>query len=159
MTYSDILGNIKTVEQGREFSSEIDELLESLFKTQNNFQDSLNTISALDSQMIKENLLKNGLDTRDLSMIKKYLECLKEEIQKLKIINLTLTYSPSQNSIDAIFSWVAQNLGKGLVLDIKVDKAILGGAIIEFEGKYEDLSLRKRLDELFRVKREEIITN
>ncbi|OGH14546.1 MAG: hypothetical protein A2687_00820 [Candidatus Levybacteria bacterium RIFCSPHIGHO2_01_FULL_38_26] len=154
--YSDILGSIKTVDQAREFGSEIDILIESLFKTENNFESYLNQISAHNARMIREASEKNSIDTKNQSMINDYLEGVKEELRKLKTIKITIAFEPSNKSIDLIFTWVSQNLGIGHILDISVEKSILGAAIIEYEGKYEDMSLKKKLDELFERRKEEI---
>lgn len=165
MQYSDILRRVKTVNQARKLSSEIDVLLDDLFKTplsganaENGFEEGLKTIIADYSEMLKEALQKNNIQQNNQTAIKAYLKGLKEEIQKLKEIKLTFAFEPSQNSVDKFFDWVYQNLGDGIVLDISLDKSILGGTIIEYEGKYQDLSLRKKMEEVFGEKREEIIT-
>lgn len=168
MIYSDILGSIKTVDQARSLSSEIDVLLDSLFKTEKGFEIGLNSISAYHSQMLKESLAGNGVASQGVasqgealqaqSMIKEYLEGLKDEIQRLKTIKLTLAFEPKQPTIDNLFAWTTQNLGSGFILEIAVDKTILGGATVEFEGKYEDLSLKKKVEEVFGRKREELMT-
>lgn len=159
MIYSDILRHVKTVDQARGLSSEIDVLLDSLFKTDNKaFEKALNSISAIDAEVLKSAFggLKNNISPNNLSTIKEYLTQLKEEIQKLKILKLSLAFDPSEDTIGNLFTWVWENLGERHILDIQKDQTILGGAIIEFEGKYKDLSLKKKLDEVFATKREEI---
>lgn len=158
MIYSDILRRIKTVDQARELNSEIDILLDNLFKTETNaFEKELNSISAVNSQMLKEILIRNYGSFENKAMIKEYLIGLKEEIQKLKVLKLSLAFEVSKNSIDNLFTWVLKNQGVGIILDIKTDKSLLGGVIIEFNGKYKDLSLRKALEEAFQNKRGEIL--
>lgn len=158
MIYNDILSNIKTVDQANQLASEIDMLLDALFKTEDKaFEKALNSISDVHSQMLREALLKNNINSNNLSMTKEYLDGLKEEIKKLKGIKLSLAFEPSHDSIDNLFAWVIQNLGSAIVLDIAVDKRILGGTIIEFEGKYKNLSLRKTLEEVFEEKEKEIM--
>ncbi len=159
MIYSDLLSHIKTVDQARELTSEIDVLLDSLFKTENNaFDKALNSVSVVTSQMLKSALggLKDNINLGDKTKIQEYLIGIKEEIQKFKTLKLSLAFEPSEHTIDNLFAWVIQNLGSYVILDIDVDKKILGGAIIEYEGRYEDLSLKKRVEEVFGSKREEI---
>jgi len=157
MIYSDILSNIKTVDQTNELGSEVDTLLDNLFKTENNaFEKTLNSISILTMQTLKEAFLKYNISFDDKTMIKEYLIGLKEQLQKLKILKLNLAFETSQNSIDNLFAWVLKNLGSGIILNINTDKSIIGGAIIEFNGRYKDLTLKKKLEEVFASKREEI---
>lgn len=66
---------------------------------------------------------------------------LEEAIKKLEMVQLTLAYEPSPQDIEAFFK-VAGN-----ILDISKDPRILGGAVVSYQGKYGDHSLRKKLDE------------
>jgi F0F1-type ATP synthase delta subunit len=156
--YSDILRSIKTVDQASALNIEIDILIQDLFKIEGNFfEKTLNSISNLTSQMLKDAFLKENIGLENKSMIKEYLIGLKEQLQNLKTIKLSISFEPSLNSIDNLFSWVLKNQGTGIVLDLKTDKTILGGTTIEFEGKYKDLTLKKTLEETFQSKREEIM--
>ena len=159
MTYYDILRNIKTVDEVNRLVSEIDILLDSLFKADTNaFEKALNSISVVTSQALKDTFLKNNANLGNYAMIKDLLIKLKEELQKFKVLKLSLAFEVSEGSIDNLFAWVLTNLGSGIILDIKEDKKIIGGASIEFEGKYKDLTLKKKLEEVFGSKREEILT-
>lgn len=158
MIYSDILRQIKTIDQARSLNIEIDILIQDLFKIEDNFfEKALNSISAITSQMLRDAFLKENISFENKTMIKEYLIGLKEQLQNLKTIKLSVSFEPSLNSIDNIFSWVLKNQGTGIVLDIKTDKTILGGTTIEFEGRYKDFSLKKTLEEAFANKREEIL--
>jgi F0F1-type ATP synthase delta subunit len=160
MNYSDILRWVKTTDHARDLLSEIEILLENLFKMETNaFEKALRSISILTSQTLKEAFTKDNISFEDKSMIKEYLIGLKEQLQKLKVLKLSLAFEASEYSIDYLFAWVLKNQGVGIVLDIKTDKSIIGGAIIEFNGKYKDFSLRKKLVEVFASRREEIMSN
>jgi len=158
MIYSDILSNIKTVDEANRFASEIDTLLDALFKTQGNaFEKALNSISAIHKDQLNQTFLKNNINSENQANIKEFLTSLRVEVRKLKTLKLSLAFQASQNLIDNLFAWVVKNIGEGCILDIEVDKAILGGTIIAYEGKYEDLSLKKALEEVLENKREEIL--
>ena len=158
MIYSDILSNIKTVDEANRFASEIDTLLDALFKTQGNaFEKALNSISAIHKDQLNQTFLKNNINSENQANIKEFLTSLRVEVRKLKTLKLTLAFQASQNLIDNLFAWVVKNIGEGCILDIEIDKAILGGTIIAYEGKYEDLSLKKALEEVLENKREEIL--
>ena len=159
MVYSDILRSVKTTEHARDLLSEIDILLESLFKTDSKaFEKALNSISAVSSQMLKEIFIRNYGSFENKAMIKECLIGLKEEMQKLKILKISLALEVSENLIDNLFNWVLKNLKAGIILNINTDKSIIGGAIIEFEGRYKDFSLKKALEEVFATKRAEILS-
>ena len=159
MIYYDILKQVKTVDQAEDLNYEIDILLKSLFDTQNQaFEITLKSVSSNNVQMIKE-ALKNNFDWDNKQSVKDFLNELKDKLQKFRILKLSLAFTPSEASIDNLFNWVLKNLGEGCILDIEEDKTILGGTIIEFGGKYRDFSLKKKLEETFASKKEEIMTN
>lgn len=159
MIYSDILSNIKTVDEANRAAIEIDTLLDALFKTESNaFEKALNSISVIHKDQLKKTFLKNNINSENQANIKECLTALREEVRKLKTLKLSLAFQASQNLIDNLFAWVVKNIGEGCILDIEADKAILGGTIIVYEGRYIDLTLKKTLEEVFASKREEILT-
>ena len=122
MNYSDILRYIKTVDQAEKLSYEIDILLKSLFETRDGLEDALNSISAVNSERLKETFLKNNINLDNLAMTREYLIVLKEELQKQKTLKLSLAFPPSEDIIDNLFDWVLNNLGEGIILDIDEKK-------------------------------------
>ena len=88
--------------------------------------------------------------------LEKLLFEIKQEISKVKVLKLYLAIDPTPQIIENTSSWVKENLGEDVVLDIERDETILGGAIISFDGQYKDFSLRKTLDEIFKSKRNEV---
>lgn len=157
MIYSDILRSIRTVDNVGQISFEIDTMLESVFKTQKKtFEKSLGSISTRTSQAITATLRKEKIDLENKTLIKDFLMGLKDQIRNLKSIEITLPFYPSEEMIENLFSWVLKNLGFGIILNIKEDREIIGGAIISFNGKYKDYSLKKKIDEAFATKKQEI---
>lgn len=164
--YSDILKSTKTVEQKEQLALAIDQLLTSLFhQGKKEFEKALASIRLEIAQVIKDEFVnKPRTDSvqgkypkaDNKEMIKDFLKQLKERLQNLQLIKLTLAFSATQHAIDRIYDWILKNVGDRYILDIQVDKSMLGGAIISFEGRYIDLSLRKTLDEVFENKRREI---
>lgn len=61
---------------------------------------------------------------------------------------LTLTQKPTKSLLAKIRSWLTAEIEEKVELKINVDKNILGGAIIEYKGRYKDFSLRKVLEKL-----------
>jgi len=157
MIYSNILRYIRTVEDVEEMSFTINTLLKSIFKTQEqSFEKTLYSISHKTSQKIRELLSQNKMNMDDRKGINDFLTGLKEQLNKLQAIKITLAFYPSEATLDLIFSWVLKNLGFGVILDIQEDKRLLGGAAINFNGRHKDFSLRKKLDEVFATKKQDI---
>jgi len=157
---SNILKSTKTVAQKEQLAQEVDQLTASLFRQETNaFDNALKSIRLEISQIIIDEFLNEEPKGVNKEMVKYFLTELKKRLQNLRVIKLSIAFSPSNHSIDRIYDWIAKNVGDEYILDIQVDKSILAGLTISLEGKYIDLSLKKTLDEVFKNKRQEIIRN
>ena len=151
LIYYDIVKSLKTTQDAEEFLSQLDNLLAKLFKINPDSLDkSLEKIvSSKLAELLRESFKKNNINQNDHSAIESFLNSIKNQIQQLNILKLQLAFDPSDETINTVFNWVAENYGDGIILDIHRDESILGGAIIAFNGKYKDLSLRKRFENVF----------
>jgi len=59
---------------------------------------------------------------------------------------MTLAYRPEKRILLQIQEWLKRELRNPPKLKIKVDPKIIGGAVIEFKGRYKDFSMRKMLE-------------
>lgn len=78
-----------------------------------------------------------------------FFEELKKELQKIPQVKLEIAFEPSQNFLLKIKGWFKERNNQEIILDITKNPEIVAGAIIEYQGKYIDLSLVKKLNELF----------
>lgn len=125
--FSEIIRQLKTVNDVDILKEEIDILMDGLYKS--DFKK--NMLSKIRSNMI-------GFLPQDEEGLSKLLKLLGE----LKILKLTLAISPTPAMIDDISTWVKKNVGQDVVLDIKMDESIIAGAQISLDGKYGDYSLK-----------------
>jgi F0F1-type ATP synthase delta subunit len=108
---------------------------------------------------IMQAFLKNNLDINNKDTFVSFFQTLKILIKKLKVIKLVLAFDPTRRTIERIHNFVKENIGIGYVLDIEVYHEVLGGAIVIFNGKYKDFTLKKNLEEVCRSRRNEILLN
>ena len=154
MIYFDILTSLRTTEDLNELSFEIDNLLSSIFETNNqSFDKALKSISIDTAKKINDAISKNGINTANKELIRNFLDGLKKLLGKFKTIRLIISIDPSHNVIENIHNWVVSNLGEGYLLDIETNQNLLGGAIIEFDGKYKDFTVKKDLENVFLSKK------
>ncbi len=89
---------------------------------------------------IESKKYKEKFPSKELSQMKKTL-------LGLPIVKLEIAFSPSEEFLQKISNWMEKNLGKKVILDVTVNPKIIGGAIIEYQGKWRDFSLVKKLKE------------
>jgi len=75
-----------------------------------------------------------------------FLQKLEEALNKIPILTLNLAKDPSEKLLDTIRDWWKTNVKTPLLLTIKTDPSLIGGAQLFFNGKYKDYSVRKQLE-------------
>lgn len=140
-----LLDDIKTKQDLQGILNLIDQLLADLYR-----QKKQSAIPEAFAALAKS----RQVDLSNRQQAENFFESLKQELTQIPLIGLTVGFTPSKESVAAIASWVHTNVSNKLILDITVDKEILGGATISFNGFYKDLSLKKVLDDIYKNNRE-----
>lgn len=81
-----------------------------------------------------------------IAVIKSYkdkLAMLQEDLKKLPVIYLKLSFNATVRQLEGLNSWFKKNFAKTVILDVVIDRDILGGVVIQSEGKIWDYSLSK----------------
>lgn len=159
LIYFDLITSLKTTREVDDLSSEIDTLISALFKSEKILlEKALASISSNSAKKITEIFEKFNLDMTDKEIVRNFLDTLKALIRKFKVIKLILAFDPTRETIENIHEYVSENIGIGYIFDIDIDESLMGGAIVTFNGKYCDFTLKKRLEEVFLAKREELLS-
>jgi len=143
-TYSDVNNLARTLEEKNIFLNELDILANALFASDPGAFDTVlnKSVRAKTAGFIKQRLAEGEEKQALVSSLKKFVD-------RAKIIKITLAFEPREETLDKLFSWVMKNIGLGAIMDVSYDESIVGGAIVAVDGKYRDLSLKKRINELF----------
>lgn len=139
----------QTTEDVVKLDEEIDLLLQSIYHVDKDmFEDTLEKMVRIRMAMEIRKLVKQTASSKK-EEIKILLSNMYRTICALPILQLTLAFEPSDAVIGNISRWARQNLVDGILLDLSLDRNVLGGAIIVYHGKFYDLTLRKKLKEIF----------
>lgn len=85
-----------------------------------------------------------GISSTQLDQLRDLVTELQNSIRTVPNLQLVLAFKPTEAFIKKLFNWVESNIGEGIVLDIILDKNIFGGAVVTFNGKYNDYSVLKK---------------
>jgi len=160
LMHLDIVESLRTIQDVDLFVRDIDTLSQMLFDLEakdTSLKQALDLISTESAAKITKLFWEKQLDTNDRTAVTEFLKTLKTSIGQLKIIKLVLAFDPTRKTIENIHKFVEKNIEKGYIFDIEVSEDILGGTIIMFNGKYNDFSLKKSIEDVFKNKREEIL--
>ncbi len=147
----ELFKEIKTVDEAENFSDAIGSILSSFFKVKNKDIDEIlsKTVGKSYASLIKGLLRSSTVSNSDFASANKVLSKVQLELKNAKTLKITLAIDPAEEVVSNIYSWVEENIGSGILLDIEKDESILGGAIIAMDGKYKDFSVRKSLENIF----------
>jgi F0F1-type ATP synthase delta subunit len=142
--YSELLNNIFTVDDAVNLLTEVLVLKKSLYGNDaNSWDDALNNLVRKSTAVIVNaeiSKFKNEISKID------YLLTVERQLMGLKSVKLILACEPSIKLVETIALWLKANVGRSVVLDITLDKKLIGGAIVEYDGKYGDFSLKSKLE-------------
>lgn len=130
-----------------DFSNKIDEFSLSLFDLKTAPDTKLDRIftGEFNGDMrgfLEENDIK--LDSDPIALQKTLSET-KKELQKLPLVKLELAIEPTRELMAAIAGWFSVSLPQKYILDVQVNKVLIGALSITVNGKYKDYSVKKRL--------------
>jgi hypothetical protein len=109
------------------------------------------------AQLLKDAFLKDPVTHENQRDVSKRVELLKQDLRKLRVVQLTLAFQPDENAVQIFSEWVKRNVNSNTIIDLQFDKTIVGGALITADGQYKDYSVRKNLSGRFQIQREEIM--
>lgn len=144
---------IATVEDQHQLLEELAALEESLYKTnEGKWEETLNSkVRPEVAEIIVREIVNAGNDK------KKYLREMIDAVKQMKTMKITLAFAPTTNLVNNITKWIKLALGAGIILKIDIDKNILGGARIAFDGKYYDGSLKQKWENTWQEKGKEFL--
>jgi hypothetical protein len=136
-----LLSRIKTTDERDQLVVEIETLLKSLYAGSSGLYEK--TLNTLVRSWVSDIIIE---ETREIDSREMYLNELKSNLEKLEDMKLALAYEPTSASLERIHDKLIKLVGKTILIDLTVNKAIVGGAVIIYKGKYRDFSMKKIFD-------------
>lgn len=144
----DLSNFFKTKSQASDFSARLGLILQSIYQPSFNFEKALSSQFNLNTKDKFISLLRDcSVNTNSVADLKSFIEKLQEKISTMSIVSLTLAFEPTEQTMQVLSDWFLLNK-KQILLEVKVDPSIIGGAIIAFQGKYKDFSIKPKFDQI-----------
>ncbi|KKQ51415.1 hypothetical protein A2865_02810 [Candidatus Woesebacteria bacterium RIFCSPHIGHO2_01_FULL_39_17] len=151
--YEVFIDRIKTNEDKERLLEEIEVLLTGIYEDKGYALDSLlqTGVRSWVSSYIREEFSKSGVNRES------FLRGLEKELRGLKDVYLTIAFEPTQDQIDTMASFLKQEIGSSIILNLSYDPQIIGGVQIIYEGLFRDFSFNRIFEKEFEEDREEIL--
>jgi len=137
---SDLADLIKTREELKQLTDDLWKVRESIFKTD---------IDAVEETLSKDLNMEMAAIVRDAWQKNAHKETVIEQLidslNHLDIVRITLAMKPSETLVAKVSEWLRAETGTKVILDIKVNEDIMGGIVIDYQGKYGDYSARTKV--------------
>lgn len=124
--YFDIIANVKSKQDLDKLLAEIDFLEKAIYKT--------------DTAALSTSRLYGYIKDIPQSQQDNFLRELRAKLSDLPTTKVKVPFTPS----DALMDKIHEAVGGGLI-EIQIDSSIVGGIVIEKNGKYIDLSITRQV--------------
>lgn len=138
-----------TVSQANDFKTRLENICEMMFETNFNLEKALTDQFGIDKKDKFIKLLReNNINDLNTSIIKDFIIKITEVISNIPILSLTIAIEPNEETLISLSQWFLYNLNKQILFDITINKNIIAGAMLNFNGKHKDYSIKPVFDEI-----------
>lgn len=148
--YPSLVAFIFTKDDVFELIEEIDAMEQELYKSNIQLDTLLSArVSSRFLSPLKEIFAQSVADMTQIQKVHEVLSSIVSELQGLPVVHITLAFDPTQLLQRDIVLWLREKIKEGIILDVIVDKKIVGGFLMDYNGHYWDLSIHSSFEKLF----------
>jgi hypothetical protein len=145
----DLTPFFKTKAQATDFSSRLAGISASVYE--NNFhleQALLDEFGITKKDKFMSLLRNNKVNPEKAADLKAFFTKIQETTNTLPILSLTIAFEPKDKNLQALSEWFVMNIKKQMLFEITVDPHVIGGAKINYKGKFLDASVKPIFDKI-----------
>lgn len=145
----DLIAFFTTKAQANEFSARLTAIQEQIYETHFSLEKAAaHHLGIQRSDKFLKLLRENNVSTESPASIKAFIAKVKETMQKLPTISITLAFEPTDSTLSALSDWFIINCKKQFLFDLSIDHRLITGAIIRYNGLYIDNSGKPTFDKV-----------
>lgn len=104
-------------------------------------------------------LRTNNIQTDSLPAVKEFTFVLMAKISALPVLSLAIAFEPQEQTLKSLSEWFFINMHKQMLFDIAVDRKVIAGAKITYNGKFFDFSIRSTFERILQNYMTRLSTN
>ena len=132
------------------FYHEVDQLMAEIFIGNQGLQEKMNQLLSFEKKKnIMYYLTTMQVNTENIVMVKEALSKIQFLGNQIPVVSLQLAFEPTEPIIESLSSWFVQNIKTKVILDIHLERKIIGGALISLNGIYDDFTLKTKIETYF----------
>lgn len=145
----DLSSFFQTKVQAADFSARLAKVTENIYYTNFNIEKVLmEQFGVVKKDALLSLLRGNNIGVDSTKTIKEFFTKIQETIAGLPVVPITLAFEPKEQTLKILSDWFMINLKKQVLFDISVDRKLIAGAAITYQGKYKDFSIKPKVNEI-----------
>jgi F0F1-type ATP synthase delta subunit len=145
MTDIDLSSFFQTKAQASDFSSRIANLADKIYETDFNLEKALlNEFGLKKKDAFTRVMRENNVSIESHASLKEFFTKMQQQITSLPVLTMTLAFEPNDETMKTLSEWFILNMNRQVVFEINLDRTLIAGATISFNGKTADLSLKEK---------------
>src|SRR5258708_4629658 len=151
MDQIDLSDLFTTKAEATNFVSRVASISAALFQTNFNLEQALAEQFGINkADRFMTIMRENNINPQSTPAVKDFLFILMQKVNALPVLSITVAFEPQTQTLKSISEWFFLNMKKQILFEISVDKRLVGGAAITFNGKFYDFSIRPTFDSILK---------
>ena len=139
----------KTKAQASDFSTRLSELGAQVYHTGFHLENALTSALGMQKKDAFMVLLREQkVAVSSQSALKEFFAQLQEKVASLPVLTLTIAFEPNETVLKTISDWFLINVKKHVLFDVHVDKTLIAGCTLTYNGKFKDYSVRAAFEKV-----------
>jgi hypothetical protein len=148
-TTYDLTYFFSTKSQANNFISQIGLIAENAYHTDFNLEKMLlEQFGIQKKDKFMTFLREQKVNTESPGVLKDFLTKIITYINSLPVLSMTLAFEPNEQTLHAISGWFLMQINKQVILDLTIDRSLIAGAAINYNGKYFDMSIKEKFKKI-----------
>ncbi|HSX08798.1 MAG TPA: F0F1 ATP synthase subunit delta [Candidatus Saccharimonadales bacterium] len=140
-----------TKSEATDFLARLTTISEMFFQNGFNLESALKThLGVNKSDHFMSILRTSNVNVESLSEVKDFIFILMSKISSLPVLSLTIAFEPNDQTLKLLSEWFFINMHKQMLFDISVDKNLIAGARITYNGKFFDFSIKSTFERILK---------
>jgi hypothetical protein len=145
----DLTPFFKTKAQATDFTSRLAGISAGIYETNFNLEQALLDEFGITKKDKFMTLLRNNkVNPEKAADLKAFFTKIQETSKTLPVLSLTIAFEPKDKTLQALSEWFVMNIKKQMLFEITVDRQIIGGAAINYKGKFLDATVKPVFDKI-----------
>lgn len=149
MEQADYSNFFHTKAQASDFSARLSNVSDKIFETGFDLEKVLSKELGIEKKEKFISFLREANVNMDKAKdIKDFLDLLVQNISKLPTLYINIAFEPTDETMKLLSEWFILNIKRQFVFDITLNRELIGGALIDFNGKASDYSIKSKFDKI-----------